>query len=91
MINPDDDVGAVWRYVLKERVARPGFPVMGAKLHVDKAVSTELVNQLIKELGLGTSPFSTIHAGMTVLLTPGQPIEIKLLLKYLKSKGLFTS
>lgn len=90
MINPDDDVGAVWRYVLKERVARPGFPVMGAKLHVDKAVSTELVNQLIKELGLGTSPFSTIHAGMTVLLTPGQPIEIKLLLKYLKSKGLFT-
>jgi hypothetical protein len=55
---------------------RPGFPVEGAKLHVAKAVDLKLVDTLIQELGLASTPFRTIHAGKTVLLPPGQPIEI---------------
>lgn len=85
----DDDLASVWLKILETRIARPGFPPVGAKLHVDKAVGTNLVDQVIRQLNLGSTTFRTIHASKSLLMPIGQPIEIKLLLGYLKSKGLF--
>lgn len=89
-VQPDDDLAPVWQHVLETRLQRPGFPNMGAKLHVAKGVDLKLVDHLISKMGLGTTSFTTIHAGKSVLIPPGQPIEIKIVLNYLKSKGLFT-
>lgn len=85
----DDDLAPAWDYILRSRIARPGYLPLGAKLHVDKAVDLALVDAFIGQFGIGTSPFSTIHAGKTLLFRPGTAEETKLYMLYLKKKGLF--
>ncbi|MBI4836034.1 MAG: hypothetical protein HY817_02125 [Candidatus Abawacabacteria bacterium] len=76
------------REIRLEREKKAGRLPVGAKLHVFKELSPDIIRILQKKFNIDSTHFSLHNANKTLVIPPGCPIDIKLLLTYLKLEGI---